>query len=153
VAQLVHGEARALHSKLDRDRGRGLRVRRFRRRSCRRSRPRARALFDEAGELERQGQWSAAQERLRAAIRIHETPHLRYALGWALENDDKLLEARVQYETALRLAFNARITTSTNASGRSGTSMRGSGTGSAAIEAMHADGDSCANGVRPVTSS
>lgn len=65
---------------------------------------RARTLFDEAGELERQGQWSAAQEKLRAAIRIRETPHLRYALGWALENDDKLLEAKVEYETAMRLA-------------------------------------------------
>ena len=61
-------------------------------------------LFDEAGELERQGQWGAAQEKLRAALRIKETPHLRYALGWALENDDKLLEARVEYETAARLA-------------------------------------------------
>lgn len=65
---------------------------------------RARALFDEAGELERLGQWSAAQEKLRAAVRIRETPHLRYALGWALENDDKLLEAKVEYETATRLA-------------------------------------------------
>jgi hypothetical protein len=65
---------------------------------------RARALFDEAGELERQGQWGAAQERLRAALRLRETPHLRYALGWALENDDKLLEARGEYEAAARLA-------------------------------------------------
>jgi tetratricopeptide (TPR) repeat protein len=65
---------------------------------------RARALFDEAGELERQGQWTAAQEKLRAAIKIRETPHLRYALGWALENDDKLLEAKAEYETAARLA-------------------------------------------------
>lgn len=65
---------------------------------------RARTLFDEAGELERMGQWSAAQDKLRAAIRIRETPHLRYALGWALENDDKLLEAKVEYESAARLA-------------------------------------------------
>jgi hypothetical protein len=65
---------------------------------------RARNLFDEAGELERQGQWSAAQEKLRAAIRIRETPHLHYALGWALENDDKLLEAKIEYETATRMA-------------------------------------------------
>lgn len=68
---------------------------------------RARALFDEAGELERQGQWGAAQERLRAALKIRETPHLRYALAWALENDDKLLEARTEYETAARLAQKA----------------------------------------------
>lgn len=65
---------------------------------------RARALFDEAGDLEKQGQWTAAQERLRAAIRIRETPHLHYALGWALENDDKLDEAMAEYEVAKRLA-------------------------------------------------
>jgi hypothetical protein len=65
---------------------------------------RARALYDEAGELERQGAWSAAQDRLRAALRIRETPQLRYALGWALENDRRLLEARTEYEVALRLA-------------------------------------------------
>lgn len=68
---------------------------------------RARTLFDQAGELERQGQWPAAQERLRAALRIRETPNLRYALGWALENDDKLLEARTEYELAMRLAQRA----------------------------------------------
>jgi hypothetical protein len=64
----------------------------------------ARALFDEAGELELQGQWGAAQDRLRAALRIRETPHLRYALGWALENGGHLLEARTEYDLALRLA-------------------------------------------------
>ncbi|HVJ92860.1 MAG TPA: hypothetical protein VM580_23830 [Labilithrix sp.] len=64
---------------------------------------RARALFDEAGELERRGQWSAAADRLRAALRLRDTPHLHYALGWALENDDKLLDAKVEYETAARL--------------------------------------------------
>jgi tetratricopeptide (TPR) repeat protein len=68
---------------------------------------RARALFDEAGELERQGHWPAAQDRLRTALRIRETPNLRYALGWALENDEKLIEARTEYEVALRLAQNA----------------------------------------------
>jgi hypothetical protein len=65
---------------------------------------RARALFDEAGELERQGNWGAAQDRLRDALRVRETPHLRYALGWALENGNRLLEARTEYEVALRLA-------------------------------------------------
>ena len=64
----------------------------------------ARVLFDEAGELERQGQWPAAQDRLRGALRIRETANLRYALGWALANDDKSNEARVEYEIALRLA-------------------------------------------------
>lgn len=64
---------------------------------------RARALFDEAGELERRGRWRDAQERLRAALRLRETPQLHYALGWALENDDKLLEARDAYVTAVRL--------------------------------------------------
>ena len=68
---------------------------------------RARALFDRAGELERQGQWPAAQENLRTALRIRETPNLRYALGWALENDDQLLAARTEYELALRLAQRA----------------------------------------------
>jgi hypothetical protein len=63
----------------------------------------ARALFEEAGELERQGQWGAAQERLRAALRLRDTPHLHYALGWALENDDKLVEAKIEYETAARV--------------------------------------------------
>ncbi|MBX3265013.1 MAG: hypothetical protein KF782_35400 [Labilithrix sp.] len=64
---------------------------------------RARALFHEAGELERLGRWADAQSRLRAALRLRETPQLHYALGWALENDDKLLEARAAYETAARL--------------------------------------------------
>lgn len=63
---------------------------------------RARALYDEAGELERHGKWPAAVEKLRAALKIRETPHLHYALGWALENDDKLLEARAEYELAER---------------------------------------------------
>jgi tetratricopeptide (TPR) repeat protein len=67
---------------------------------------RARALFDEAGELERQGNWTAAQGRLREALRFRETPHLRYALGWALENGGRLLEARTEYEVALRLSQN-----------------------------------------------
>lgn len=65
---------------------------------------RARALFDEAGDLERIGEWSLAQERLRAALRLHETPHLHYALGWALENDEKPAAARAEYETARNLA-------------------------------------------------
>jgi tetratricopeptide (TPR) repeat protein len=68
---------------------------------------RARALFDEAGELERQGQWPAAQDRLRAALRIRETANLRYALAWALENNGKLIEARTEYEVAQRLAQRA----------------------------------------------
>jgi hypothetical protein len=65
---------------------------------------RARALYEEAGELERQGQWSTAQERIRGALRLKETPQLHYALGWALENDDKLLEAKLEYESAARLS-------------------------------------------------
>lgn len=67
---------------------------------------RARALFEEAGEYERQGKWPAAQQSLRQALRLRETPQLHYALGWALENDDKLLEAKVEYETALKQAQN-----------------------------------------------
>ena len=64
---------------------------------------RARSLFEQAGELERRGQWGAAQDRLRAALRLRETPQLYFAVGWALENDDKLIEATVEYETAARL--------------------------------------------------
>lgn len=64
---------------------------------------RARALFEAAGDLERDGRWSAAQERLRAALRLRETPQLHFALGWALENDDKLIEAKVAYETAAKM--------------------------------------------------
>lgn len=63
---------------------------------------RARALFDEAGDLERQGQWGAAEGRLRAALRLRDTPQLHYALAWALENEDKLIEARLEYELAAR---------------------------------------------------
>lgn len=65
---------------------------------------RARELFDEAGELERRGNWVLAQDRLQAALRIRETPHLRYALGWALHKGGKLIAARTEYEVALRLA-------------------------------------------------
>jgi hypothetical protein len=71
---------------------------------------RARQLFDEAGELELQGQWGAAQDRLRAALVIRETPHLRYALGWALENGGRLLDARSEYDLALRLARRDGVT-------------------------------------------
>ncbi|MBX3228750.1 MAG: hypothetical protein KIT84_39945 [Labilithrix sp.] len=67
---------------------------------------RARALFEEAGELERHGNWSGAEERLRQALRLRETPQLHYALGWALENDDKLLEAKAEYETAMKQGQN-----------------------------------------------
>jgi tetratricopeptide (TPR) repeat protein len=65
---------------------------------------RARALFNEAGELERRGKWPDARDRLRAALDIRETANLRYALGWALENDGEWRAARDEYETALRLA-------------------------------------------------
>lgn len=64
---------------------------------------RARTLYAEAGAFERQGQWERAQDRLRSALQLRETPQLYYALGWALENGDKLLEARTEYETAARL--------------------------------------------------
>ena len=67
---------------------------------------RARSLFDEAGALEREGKWGAAQDKIRGALKLRETPQLYFALGWALENDDKLLEAKTEYETALRLGTN-----------------------------------------------
>jgi hypothetical protein len=66
----------------------------------------ARTLFDEAGELERHGQWGPAQSKLREAMHLRETPQLHYALGWALENDDKLLEARVEYDTTVKQGQN-----------------------------------------------
>lgn len=65
---------------------------------------RARALYDEAGELEAQGRWPEAQARLREALAIRETPNLRFALGWALENGGRREEARQQYGTARELA-------------------------------------------------
>lgn len=65
---------------------------------------RARALWDEAGQLERRGDFQAAAERLREAIAIRDTPQLRYALGWALEHDGRLAEARASYELAERRA-------------------------------------------------
>lgn len=65
---------------------------------------RARALFDEAGELERAGSWGAAEDRLRAALLIRETPHLHYALAWALEHQRKLNAARAEYALALEQA-------------------------------------------------
>lgn len=68
---------------------------------------RARSLYAEAGELERKGDYPGAQEKLREALRIRETPNLRYALAWALENDNHLIEARSEYELALRLAQRA----------------------------------------------
>lgn len=66
---------------------------------------RARALWDEAGELERRGDFHAAVGRLRAAIQLRDTPHLRYALGWALENEGRLAEARASYELAEQRAL------------------------------------------------
>lgn len=65
---------------------------------------RARELFEAAGAMERDARWSDAEVRLRAALRLRETPQLHFALGWALENDDKLLEAKSSYATALGLA-------------------------------------------------
>lgn len=65
---------------------------------------RARALFEEAGDLEAKGEWAAAQERLRSALKIRETANLHYALAWALEQDDRHRDARSEYETSLRLA-------------------------------------------------
>ena len=67
---------------------------------------RARALFEEAGELERLGNWASAQDRLRQALKLRDTPQLHYALGWALENEDKLLEAKVEYEITIKSGQN-----------------------------------------------
>ena len=63
-------------------------------------------LFEEAGELERHGQWAQAQDRLRQALKLRETPQLHYALGWALENEDKLIEAKAEYDVTVRTGQN-----------------------------------------------
>ena len=67
---------------------------------------RARQLFGDAGAYEQQGKWPAAQQSLRQALKLRETPQLHYALGWSLENDDKLLEAKNEYELTLKQAQN-----------------------------------------------
>lgn len=60
----------------------------------------ARKAFAAATELEAQKKWGEAEAKLREAIAIKETPGLRYHLGFCLENQQKLVEALVEYDRA-----------------------------------------------------
>ncbi|MBX3129016.1 MAG: PEGA domain-containing protein [Polyangiaceae bacterium] len=58
----------------------------------------ARKLFREATDLEKDGKWAPAEQKLREAISIKETPGLRYHLAFCLEQQGKLVEALVEYD-------------------------------------------------------
>jgi hypothetical protein len=64
---------------------------------------RARDLFREATRLESQGKWPEAEDRLRQAIQVKETPGLRYHLAFCLEEQGKLVEALAGYDRAREL--------------------------------------------------
>ncbi len=63
----------------------------------------ARRLFREATELEGQQRWERAAQKLREAIRIKETPGLRFHLAHCQENMGLLVEALVDYDRAREL--------------------------------------------------
>jgi tetratricopeptide (TPR) repeat protein len=63
----------------------------------------ARKLFAEAAALEKAEKWVEAEAKLREAIAIKETPGLRYHLGFALEQQGKLVAALVEYDRASEL--------------------------------------------------
>jgi hypothetical protein len=63
----------------------------------------ARKLFAEATELEGAKQWAEAEAKLREAVKIKETPGLRYHLGHCLEQQQKLVAALVEYDRAQEL--------------------------------------------------
>jgi hypothetical protein len=60
----------------------------------------ARRLFREATELEAQQRWEAASVKLREAIRIKDTPGLRYHLAHCEESLGLLVEALLDYDRA-----------------------------------------------------
>lgn len=60
----------------------------------------ARKAFAAATELEKEKKWAEAEAKLREALGIKETPGLRYHLGFCLENQQKLVEALVEYDRA-----------------------------------------------------
>jgi hypothetical protein len=60
----------------------------------------ARRLFKEATELEAQGRWEDASVKLREAIRIKDTPGLRYHLAHCEESLGLLVEALLDYDRA-----------------------------------------------------
>jgi hypothetical protein len=60
----------------------------------------ARRLFKEATELEAQQRWEEASVKLREAIRIKDTPGLRYHLAHCEESLGLLVEALLDYDRA-----------------------------------------------------
>jgi len=62
--------------------------------------PRARALFREAEQLERDARWQAAAVKLEAALGVKETPGLRYHLAFCQERLGQLVKALDNYERA-----------------------------------------------------
>lgn len=60
----------------------------------------ARQLFHESAVLESRGQWAEAAAKLERAIRIKDTPGLRYHLAYCFEKQDQLLRARREYARA-----------------------------------------------------
>lgn len=63
----------------------------------------ARRLFREATQLEERQRWDLAAQKLREAIRIKETPGLRFHLAHCQENMGLLVEALVDYDRAREL--------------------------------------------------
>ena len=66
----------------------------------------ARRLFHEATELKEQKKWREAADKLREAIRIKETPGLRFHLADTEEQLGHLVEAQVEYDRADELIRN-----------------------------------------------
>jgi hypothetical protein len=60
----------------------------------------ARQLFDEATQLEKQRKFAEAEEKLRAAVAIKDTPGVRYHLAFCLDRQGKLADARREYWAA-----------------------------------------------------
>jgi tetratricopeptide (TPR) repeat protein len=63
----------------------------------------ARQHFAEAQRLEQEGAWQQASERLQKAIRIKETPGLRFHLAHALEQQGRLTDAAAELQRAAEL--------------------------------------------------
>ncbi|MGE0327342.1 MAG: hypothetical protein AB7K71_18555 [Polyangiaceae bacterium] len=60
----------------------------------------ARQRFREATELEREGRWSEATAKLRAALDVRETPGLRFHLAYCEEHQGHYVEALTNYRRA-----------------------------------------------------
>jgi len=63
----------------------------------------ARRLFNEAEVLQKKERWDEAALKLREAIRIKETPGLRYHLAFCEERMGLLVEATIDYDRAREL--------------------------------------------------